>query len=214
MSTLPAPNDSGNFEPVPEGTHLALCYRVIDLGTQQSSYQGAPRRTHKVLVSWEIPGELMSNGDPYTIHQRYTWSMSEKALLRQHLESWRGKKFTESDFGPQGFNIKNLLGIACLLTVVHEKKDGKTYSNIGSISKLMKGMETPPAFNTPIYLWLTPPIDPNVLALLSQGLQETIRKSPEYSEATKTKAPHFEPVSDEPPPVGSVDDYGAEASPF
>lgn len=213
MSTLPTPSEGGNFEPAPEGTHLAICYRVIDLGTQQSSYQGAARRVHKVLISWEIPGELMSNGDPFTIHQRYTWSMSEKALLRQHLESWRGRKFTDHDFGPEGFNVRNLLGVPCLMTIVHTTKDGRTYANIGSIAKIMKGMEVPPALNTPIYLWLTPPIDPNVLAMLSQGLQEVIRKSPEYMEATKTRAPHSEPVNDEPPPPHGEGDYG-EAAPF
>ena len=46
-----------------------------------------------------------------SIHPKYTLSMSEKANLRKHLETWRGKAFTEADFGPGGFNMAKLLGV-------------------------------------------------------------------------------------------------------
>ena len=37
---LPKPEEGGSFTPIPPGTHLGVCYRVIDLGTQMSNFQG------------------------------------------------------------------------------------------------------------------------------------------------------------------------------
>jgi hypothetical protein len=178
---LPQPNEK-KFELVPAGTHLAVCYRVIDLGTQDVIYAGEAKQKHQVLLSWELPDEKMADGRPFTMHSRYTWSMSEKAKLRQQLESWRGTAFTERDFGSQGFNIKNVLGKACLLTVVHAAKDSKTYANISTISKLMKGMTAPPTtVNEIVYLWLTPDLwEPSTFHKLSDGLKQDIMDSPEY----------------------------------
>ncbi len=73
------------------------------------------------------------------IYKRYTLSLHENASLRKDLENWRGKKFTEEEL--QGFDLEKLLGVNALITVVHSQgADGKTYSNIAAVSKLMKGM--------------------------------------------------------------------------
>jgi hypothetical protein len=203
---LPPPTE-GDFELPPAGTHLAVCYRVIDLGTQTGTYLGQPKTQHKVLVSWELADELMKDARPFTISQRYTWSMSEKATLRKHLESWRGAAFTESDFGPNGFNIKNIIGKGCLLTITHAEKNGKNYANITSVGKLMKGMTAPPPRNEISYLWLNPGLfSPEVFHKLSQGLQGTIMQSPEYRDVTNGG-------NDEPPPH-DANDFHDEPIPF
>lgn len=180
---LPAPNDK-EFELPPAGTHLAVCYRVIDLGTQETNWQGQLKRQHKVMVSWEIPDELMTDGRPFTISQRYTWSMSDKAALRKDLEGWRGVPFTEKDFGSQGFDIRNIIGKACLLTIVPETKNDKTYANIKAVGKLMKGQQPPGEIkNEKAYLWINSERwDSDVFHKLSDGLKSTIMASPEYKE--------------------------------
>jgi hypothetical protein len=178
---LPKPNDA-DFELPPAGTHSAVCYRVIDLGTQDSSYKGQPKRQHKVMISWELPDEKMKDGRPFTISQRYTWSMSEKAALRRDLESWRGKPFTDADFGEGGFDIRKLLGVGCLLTIVHTEKGDKKYANIKSVSGLMKGMAPPVMSNPAMFLGLTEDHwQPDVFYKLSDNLQATIKASPEYA---------------------------------
>jgi hypothetical protein len=202
---VPAPNDS-SFELPPAGTHLAVCYRVIDLGTQETTYKGQAKKQHKILLSWELPEEKMEDGRPFTISQRYTWSMSEKASLRRDLESWRGLPFTERDFGEGGFDVKNILGKACLLNIVHTDKGDKKYANIASISKLMKG-QTPPAdgpTNEPVYLWLHESRwNPEAFHKLSDGLKSAIMASPEYKALVNG-------YHDEPPPVDSTDDFAQE----
>lgn len=179
---LPAPTES-NFAPVPAGTHLGICYRVIDLGTQQSNFNGETKTAHKVLLSWEIPEEKMDDGRPFTISQSYTWSMHEKATLRKALEAWRGVAFTERDFGPNGFDIRNILGKACTLSVIHKAKDQSVFANVASIGKVMKGVVVPELTNEPVYLWLHESRwDAGVFSTLSANLQGKIMSSPEYLE--------------------------------
>lgn len=154
MPTIPKPDDK-QFELVPEGNHIAVCYRVIDLGTQHGEYKGKAKVQRKILISWELPDEKMADGRPFTIGQKFTWSMSEMANLRQVLESWRGKAFVEADFGPGGFDIANIIGVGCMLNVVHAHNNGKTYANIKSVAKLPKGMAAPGPSNPRNLVWLT-----------------------------------------------------------
>lgn len=178
---LPKPNEGGgNLEPVPAGTHLGLCYRFIDLGTQKSEYQGQVKHTRKVMISWIIPDELMSDGRPFSAHKQYGWSMHEKATLRHDLESWRGKAFSPEDFGK--FDTKNLLGQPCMLTVTHDTKpDGRTFSNVTSVGKPMKGLVIPKLAEPTVYLSLEPSdFDQSVYDSLGNGLKERIAQSPEF----------------------------------
>lgn len=182
-------NSGGDFTPPPEGTHPARCYRVVDLGTQETNFQGQVKHQRKVIVSWELPTEPMEDGKPFTVHQRYTFSSHEKSNFRKHLESWRGKRFTDADFGDDGFDIANLLGVPCLLTVVHNTSGERTYANVDSVVKLPKDYEVPKAVNDTMLMSLEPgEFDATTFALLPEGLQETIRKSPEFAEITNGHA--------------------------
>lgn len=184
---VPKP-EGGNFTPPPAGNHIAICYRLIDLGTQLVEWKGTKKTQRKILISWELPDELMPEGEhmgqPFTIGRRYTWSMSEKANLRHDLESWRGKAFTEEDFaGPTRFNAKNIIGKPCMLSVVHETKDTTTYANIKSVAAIPRGLPVPAPINPPVYFSLERELfDAAVLDAMSDKLKETIKGSPEYKE--------------------------------
>lgn len=180
---LPNPGESGTFTPVPAGTHPAICYRFIDLGTQNTTYKGTPKQAHKIMLSWEItdPDLRMEDGQPYSISSRYTWSMHENAILRKTLEAWRGQPFQENDFGQGGFDIRKLLGVGCYLSVIHQSEGDKTYANITGVMKLPKGASAGTLVNPTVYLSLDPnEFDRAVFNDLSDKLQETIKASPEY----------------------------------
>lgn len=193
---IPKPNETTDFVPPPAGTHLAVCYRFVDLGTQETEFNGQKKHQRKVLLGWELPDELMEDGKPFMVQKRYTWSMSEKANLRADLESWRGRAFEEKDFGT--FNIKNVLGKPCVLTIVHDTKNGKTYANIAAVGKPMKGMASPQPVNPVVYFSLED-FDATVYATLSQGLQAVIAKSPEFQKLTNGHhdAPEERPGEDD-----------------
>lgn len=189
---MPAPTK--DFEEPPEGSHAARCYRVVDLGTQEVEWEGKIKHQHKVLIGWELHcDERMQDGRPFSISKRYTLSSSDKGNFRKDLEAWRGKRFEDSDFGPGGFNIKNLINVPCLLSLARSEKGGKSYTNVVAIMKPPKGMEIPALENETVFLSLEKSDwNAEVFGKLSDGLKETIRKSPEFAELT----PPDRPVAD------------------
>jgi hypothetical protein len=181
MPALPKPNES-TFLPPPAGTHSAACCRVIDLGTQDGQYKGKPKRARKLMITWELfTDERMNDGRPFTIGKKYTWSMSEKAALRKDLEMWRGRPLADSEMGEGGFEIKNILGAPCFLTVMHETSGDTTYANVAGVTKVPKGMTVGGPEGPTVYLWLSPDeFDPKVFDSLSEKMRDIIRASPEY----------------------------------
>ena len=147
MGLMAKNSDGEGFAKAPEGTHLARCFKIIDLGTQHNAKYD--KNHHKIMIVWELPEELIPEGElkgqPFAVSNWYTLSLGEKANLRKDLESWRGKSFDPDELA--GFNIGNLLGKACYLNLVYNKVDDKTYVNISSIMKLPKGIECSPAIN-------------------------------------------------------------------
>jgi hypothetical protein len=200
---MPA-NTGGNFEMAPGGTHIAVCYRYVDLGTQDGSYQGKPRKAHKVMITWELVDEKMADGRPFSISKTYTLSSHEKSGLRKDLEAWRGAKFTDEEI--QRFDLSTLMGKPCMLNVVHNDKGEQTYANVGGIMRLPKGSASPARVNETIFFDLDArPFDAETYAKLGERLRETIAKSPEY------KAAHGEHSEANPPPhdgngIGDPDD--------
>lgn len=181
---LPANVSGGGFEKCPPGNHLAICYEVLDLGTQETTYKGEMRKKHMIWVGWETPLELMDGGRPYVIGRRYTLSSNENSALRKDLERWRGKAFTDEEFGSQGtFTIESILGKGCFLNVVHTEKGDRTYANVEAVAQMPKGTQTPPQVNPSVYLSLDPAeYDSDTFHGLSDRMQETIASSPEFAE--------------------------------
>ena len=136
-SIIASGGGSGGFKQVEAGTYNARCIKVVDLGTQQSNFNGEISWRRQVLVIWELPSELKEDTtEPLTISKFYTLSLHEKANLGIDLTSWRGRAFTEKE--KQGFDITKLLGVPCMLNVI-EGNNGK--SKVGSLMPLPKGTE-------------------------------------------------------------------------
>jgi hypothetical protein len=137
-----AKNSGGDFTPLPAGSHVARCFAVISLGTQQSPMFPS---SFKVMLMFEVPGETINIENkpiPMTIQKEYTLSLSEKSNLRRDLQSWRGREFTAKEL--EGFAVETVVGVPCMLSVIHKANaQKKTYANISSISGLPKGVQCP-----------------------------------------------------------------------
>jgi hypothetical protein len=165
----------GDFESPDAGSYGAICRQLIDLGTQETEYQGKKGSAHQLFLGWELD-ELMTDGRPFVMGRFYTASLSEKATLRQHLAAWRGRDFTPDELG--GFDPANLLGKPCMLSIIINDK-GKT--RIGGVSKLPKGMTLAPLVNPTVYFSLEfGKYDQNVFDTLPEGLKKIIMQSPEW----------------------------------
>jgi hypothetical protein len=144
-------------DPVPAGTHHAVCYGVIAVGTQPSE-KFTPRP--KIIVCFEIPSERITIKDqdlPRGISKRYTLSLNDKSNLRKDLQSWRGKPFTPTEL--DGFDVSKVIGSNCLISVLHSDRAGAVYADISGISALPRQMASVRPENQPLYFNLIEAID-------------------------------------------------------
>ena len=66
---LPKPSEGGERETTPAGTHVGVCYRFIDKGTQRIEWQGDVKLQRKVIIYWLLPDELITVGRPFSAHK-------------------------------------------------------------------------------------------------------------------------------------------------
>lgn len=179
----------GNFKRVPPGAHMARCYSLIDLGTQESNGQFGLKLQHKIRIGWELFGEdddgkpLTIDVDgkemPMTVSKSYTVSLHEKAALRKDLAAWRGKDFSEEE--AKAFDVSKLVGAYCMVNVTHTETNGKVYSNVAGLTPLPSALrnQKPAPVHANVLFNLDEP-DTKLLATFHEKLQEAIKKSPEW----------------------------------
>lgn len=192
--------EEGSFKQVPVGAYPARCVRIIGLGTQRGEWAGKPTKRIQVIISWELPTELIEDGDfagqPYMVSKFYTQSLGETANLRKHLASWRGRDFTKEEL--EGFDLSNIAGKTCMVSIIHNEK-GK--AKVDGIMALPKGMQVPPQINPTvifnIFQW-----DQAIFDSFTEKMQGLIKKSDEYQYMQGTGYPVNEGV-ETPVPVDS-----------
>jgi len=185
---------AGTYTPPEQGTYAARLFGLIDLGTQTSTWEGEEKTAHKILLQFEITDaeNRRDDGTAHTLSRRFTASLHPKAALRKLLEAWRGRPFTPEEL--KAFDLKTLLGVPCLVGIIHESKGDKTYANLSSIMRLPKGFA--PGIDTEplIHFDLSEP-DWTVFAQLPSRLQDQIAASPEFARLSPPKSVTLPPAS-------------------
>lgn len=167
---------------VPEGTHIARCYAVVDLGTHDDTYKGVDRKRRKVILSFEFPNQLHvfkeEDGEqPLGRSKTFTMSLSEKATLRKMLQSWRGRAFTQKEL--QGFDLSTVSGHPVQVGVIHYVKDnGEKTDVIDSLIACPQGLDVPDAINEPYSYSIDE--HPKNWDRLSKWMQEEVAQSDEF----------------------------------
>ena len=187
--SLTVKQTSAEFLLPPKGNHVAICYGIVDLGHQQKVWSGERKTVPQVDIKWELCQELMPshNGEqprPFSITKRYTNCIGDKATLRHDLEGWLGRQLSPQEL--MSFELPQLLGTACLLTIIHEagKKDSsKLYARVKGIGQLPKGLSAPPQFNKSVQYDIGQGKNATFLNF-PQRLQDQISKSSEWQKAT------------------------------
>jgi hypothetical protein len=199
MSFIVKAGEASSFKPVPSGMHLSRCYRIVDLGTQQSEYMGVVKNLPKVMLQFEVHSEdesgqplLTAKGEPMSIAKNYTVSLGENATLRADLKNWRGRDFTAEEL--RGFELANVLGHWAMITVAKTiGNNGKEYTNITTINPVPPNIKKgglPEAHNEPKMFTISNP-DMELFNSFSDNLKMKIEKSPEWQSrfTTHSSAP-------------------------
>lgn len=176
------------------GATVGVLFSLVDLGTQEVTWDGETKWTPKLRLAFELPeqvieGEVTENGKtakvtkPMVVSIELTRSLGERATLRKHLETWRGQAFTSKELA--SFSLKNLLGKACLLTLVHKTSQaGRNYCAIQGIAKLPKSMKAPATTQNSQVFYEIEQGEGGQFSELPEWLQEKIRASKELSGAS------------------------------
>jgi len=170
--------DKVEYEPIPVGVHKAICFWIIDIGTQYS--EKFNKYSRQVIIGWELPEERgqfekdgVSQDMPRVISAKFTLSLGKKSNLRKVLEGWRGRPFTASEL--DGFDLKNVLGQPCML-VVSPTANGK--SKVDTASKY-KGEPFKPENPTVFFSFDEP--DHRLPDGLPEWIVKYVTDSPEWS---------------------------------
>ena len=119
------------FEPAPEGLHAAVCVDVWEPWTEERPADWGGGLRDVIRIVWVIEETNPKTGRPFEVSQKYTLSLHEKANLCKHLESWRGKVFTDQE--KIGFDVEKLIGVNCQIQVIHRIAESGTYANVQTI---------------------------------------------------------------------------------
>ena len=183
MAFKDIPTSAGKeFEPIPEGMHVARCYSIIDLGTQEIEWEGEKKLQRKIYVTFEIPSIMkeFKEGEgekPQVIGKKYTLSFHENARLTRDLTSWLSSKKLEGDMAY--WLDEYVVGTECMLNVIHNVYKEKTYANIETITPLPTSIKCPKQINPSMNFDLQV-FDAKKYAILPEWIQKIIVESPEY----------------------------------
>ena len=122
------------------GSYVARLFSIIDIGHQQTTWNGNTKIQHKILFNWELFGEdsngpLEIQGKPLTVFKKYTLSNHPESSLMADLKAWGGKEV------PLPLDLNSVLGSYALVNIVHNEYQGKTYANIANMVQLPKMMQ-------------------------------------------------------------------------
>ena len=193
---------SGPLAPI--GNHIARCYQVIDLGTQDSAKYG--NSSHKLRFAWELCEEKHDFGkgkeEPYTVSMTVNFFFGRNSNFTKLLEGWKGGTFTDAEL--DNFELKKLLGKSCMVNVVHNSTDSGDYANVASVSPVpAKWRDRVPAMvNKPVYFEteMGPGKD---FQGLPEFLQKIIEKCHEWR-GGETPSHSGKPQDDEADPFGET----------
>lgn len=187
---LKAPTNNTPRILAPEGTHIATCIGLIQIGTVKTEYLGEEKWIEKVRITFELPEELheFKEGEdkkPLVVSQEYSHSMGSKSNLRPIVEGILGIALHDEE--AYNFDLEEIIGKSCLITLAHnESKKGTKYVVIKSTAPLMKNMTKPAQIN-PSKILTYEKWDKDYFSSLPDFIKEAIQGSKQYKIAFGTQ---------------------------
>jgi len=184
-------------ELAPEGTQLAVCVWVIDLGWQHEKTAEWEKDLPKILFGWELPDCIIPDSDkPFMANRTFTLTMSDRGNLKPFMESWRGEAYSQEQIDA-GVDVRRVLGSWGLISIVHT--EDKKYANVSNIVGLPASMKGTVAKRKPLNELLSldmDKFDQDTFNKLPRWVQEKIMKSQEYQKMTGTWKPTDEDIDE------------------
>jgi len=133
--SLIAKDTGKDFIPAPAGLHAARLVELVDLGEQRKEYLGKITTQHRIRFVFQIQERMPENGLAYTVSAWHNLTLAEKSTLRPFLESWLGRRLTETETA-EGIDLETLLDRTAYIQLIHTERKGAVYADITNIMPL------------------------------------------------------------------------------
>lgn len=177
-------------DPIAVGTYPARLVQVIDLGVQpRRPYKGEPKDPIQMIrCTYELTTEFMKDEDGNDDTTRPRWISEDfpfYSLNADRAKSTQRYLALDPTLHMEG-DWEMMVGLPVALTIVHNaKKDDPSivYSNIGSTSPIMSGMQVAELVNEATVFSLDRP-DVTVFNSFPEFLQEKIKGNENFEGST------------------------------
>ena len=158
------------FARIGEGSFPARIAQILDIGTQEDTYEGVTKQVQKLWITFELPTETIEidgQEKPRWLSSEFTKSTSDKSRLIKVINATM----------PDAEEFTDLLGKPCLVEIgtTSGGKDKWT----GSM-KLPKGMGVAELANPPVYFDILDP-DQAIFDKLPDFLKDKIVANLEFN---------------------------------
>ena len=194
--------DRGSDKPreiVPEGSHVAVLYSIVEIGHVPNTYPGSEgQKVHQIRFTWEFPDEMRDFDGvqkPLVAGRVFTISLGDKSNLLPVIEGMVGKLSEEEKEGGIDFKGK-LLGKACMVQIAHQtSKAGNTYAKVVGVIPLPKSVPAPAGFNPQVYLDYAEEWNDETYSALPPFVKDDMAKSDEMRArlGLSEKSPEVDP---------------------
>lgn len=131
-------NAQGPRELCPADNMRGLLTRIFYVGHVPNTFEPDKPAIEQLVFFFELDAED-SNGKRHVLSKTMTFSLHESSNMTKVFAPILGEKWPKTG---QQLNIGDLLGITCMVSVVHYiKRDGSEGAKISTISKLARGMD-------------------------------------------------------------------------
>lgn len=156
-SSFPQKEKNPNIQLQPMGTHPAILYSIVNVGTQHETFEGKEKLVNKIKFTFEFPlnkqlfykDDVEPRPNVLTMEMTYSVSKNKKTAKKSNL-----LLLIEGLYGPipeaqyLTFDISSMLGQKVFASVTHyQKRDGTIGAKINGVSPFNPAMIDPNTIN-------------------------------------------------------------------
>lgn len=123
---------------------------LFDIGHQHiTTKDGREQDVRKIVIAFELVEKRPTDGKPFVLVERYTWSMRDNSNFYALVTNVTGAKFRDGD----SFNPLTLVGVNVMVGVTNVQAGERVYHNVGSVGRFPKSFPAPPEPITKPVAW-------------------------------------------------------------
>lgn len=141
----------GNFEVCPAKNQAGHIIGLIDMGHHRvdrkddKTGEMKTRDERKLAIFYEVTSK-QTNGDPFVLVERFTYSMNDRSNLYALVKNLTGA----TPAANSKFSVASLIGMPVMVNVTHGKsKADKAYASVSSVAQFPEGIPVPPRHHEP-----------------------------------------------------------------